>query len=157
MLSSHSRMVGFSFGVTSGTITTLGIMIGLYSSTQSVLAVIGGIIAVAVADGFSDAMGIHVSEESEGKHTKGEIWEATLATFFTKLLYTMTFIIAIVLLPIGTAIVVNVVYGLLVLALFSYYLGKKDGGGLQMVFEHVAIAVAVIVITYYVGLFVAGV
>ncbi|MFC1454884.1 hypothetical protein ACFLQI_02225 [Candidatus Undinarchaeota archaeon] len=156
MLDSHSKMVGFSFGITSGTITTLGIMVGMYSSTQSVLAVIGGIIAVAIADGFSDAMGIHVSEESEGKHTKSEIWEATLSTFFTKLLYTMTFIIAILLLPIQTAIVVNIVYGLLVLAVFSYYLGKKDGDGLHMVFEHVTIAVAVIIITYYVGMFVAG-
>ena len=32
---------GFSFGLTSGVITTIGLMIGLYSGTNSKLAVIG--------------------------------------------------------------------------------------------------------------------
>lgn len=50
----------FSFGLTSGVITTLGMMVGLHSSTHSKLAVIGGIIAIAIADAFSDAVRILV-------------------------------------------------------------------------------------------------
>jgi hypothetical protein len=33
---------GFGFGLTSGVITTLGLIVGLHSSTNSTLAVIGG-------------------------------------------------------------------------------------------------------------------
>ena len=46
---------GVSFGLTSGTITTLGLMVGLYSGTQSRLVVLGGIVTIAIADALSDA------------------------------------------------------------------------------------------------------
>ncbi|HIE31931.1 MAG TPA: hypothetical protein EYP67_06070, partial [Methanosarcinales archaeon] len=65
----HSLKTGFSFGLTSGIITTLGLMVGLHSGTHSELVIIGGILTIAIADAFSDALGIHVSEESESKHT----------------------------------------------------------------------------------------
>jgi len=38
----HSIKVGFSFGITSAVITTLGLIVGLNSSTHSTLAVMGG-------------------------------------------------------------------------------------------------------------------
>ncbi len=37
----HSIKTGVSFGLTSGIITTLGLMVGLNSSTHSRIAVIG--------------------------------------------------------------------------------------------------------------------
>jgi len=50
----RSFRIGFSFGLTSGIITTLGLMVGLYSSTNSQLVVIGGILTIAIADSLSD-------------------------------------------------------------------------------------------------------
>ena len=69
----HSVKVGFSFGLTSAVITTLGLIVGLNAGTHSKLVVLGGIITIAIADAFSDALGIHVSEESEGKHSQKEV------------------------------------------------------------------------------------
>ena len=63
-----SLKTGISFGLTSGTITTLGLMIGLNSGTNSRGIVIGGILTIAIADSFSDALGIHISEEAD--HTR---------------------------------------------------------------------------------------
>ena len=51
----HSFRAGFSFGLTTGIITTLGLMVGLYSGTNSRLAVLGGILTIAIADAFADA------------------------------------------------------------------------------------------------------
>ncbi|MFB6357478.1 MAG: hypothetical protein ABEJ96_00270, partial [Thiohalorhabdaceae bacterium] len=59
----ESLRAGLNFGMTSGVITTLGLMVGLHSGTRSALAVIGGILTIAVADSLSDAMGVHVSKE----------------------------------------------------------------------------------------------
>lgn len=56
-----SWKTGISFGLTSGVITTLGLMAGLYSGTHSRAIVIGGILTIAIADAMSDALGIHVS------------------------------------------------------------------------------------------------
>jgi len=63
-----SLKTGISFGLTSGTITTLGLMIGLNSGTNSRGIIIGGILTIAIADSLSDALGIHISEEAD--HTR---------------------------------------------------------------------------------------
>ena len=65
----RSVKAGFSFGLTSGVITTLGLMVGLHSSTHSKLVVIGGILTIAIADALSDSMGVHIAVESQNKFT----------------------------------------------------------------------------------------
>ena len=149
----HSIKVGFSFGTTSGIITTLGLMVGLYSATSSKLAIIGGIITIAIADACSDALGIHISEESEGKHTKKEIWESTFSTFFFKFIFASMFLIPFLIFSMLTAVIISIVFGFLLLGIFSYNLSKKQkkGNPQGMVLEHLFIASLVIVITYAVG------
>jgi len=81
----QSTHAGFNFGLTSGIITTLGLMVGLNSSTQSHYVVVGGILTIAVADALSDSIGMHFAVESQNTHTNKEIWEATLSTFFLQI------------------------------------------------------------------------
>ncbi len=153
----HSIKVGFSFGLTSAIITTLGLMVGLNSGTHSRIAVIGGILTIALADAFSDALGIHISEESEGVHTDREIWESTISTFFFKFTVAMTFLVPVLLLPLDTAMTASVVWGLSLLCLLSFYIARSEGEKpLYVVGEHLIIAVVVIVITNYLGVWIAG-
>ncbi len=148
----HSVKVGFSFGVTSGIITTLGLMVGLNSSTHSKLVVIGGILTIAIADALSDALGIHISEESENRHTPKEIWQSTISTFFSKFIFTLSFIIPVLLLSLTPAVIVSMIWGLSVLGIFSFYIAKEqEVRPWKVVMEHVVIALIVIVITHYVG------
>ncbi|MGB7062977.1 MAG: VIT1/CCC1 transporter family protein [Candidatus Zixiibacteriota bacterium] len=148
----HSLKTGLSFGLTSGIITTLGLMVGLHSGTHSKLVVLGGILTIAIADAFSDALGIHVSEESENRHSTREIWESTVFTFLFKFVFALTFIVPILLLPLGTAIVVGVAWGLSMLAIFSLYIAKdQKENAWKVVGEHLLIAVVVIIITHNVG------
>lgn len=148
----HPLKIGFSFGLTSGIITTLGLIVGLHSSTHSRLVIIGGILTIAIADAFSDALGIHVSEESEAKHTTKEIWQSTIATFLSKFVFAMTFVVPILLLSLTTAIVVSVVWGLSLLGVFSYYIAKEQKAKpWRAVLEHMLIGLVVIGITHYVG------
>lgn len=148
----HSLKTGFCFGLTSGIITTLGLMVGLNSSTHSKSIVIGGILVIAIADALSDAMGIHMSEESENKHTPKEIWESTLATFLSKLVFALTFIVPILLFQLSTAIIVNIIWGLSLLGIFSFYIAREQKTNpLKVVAEHLVLTVIVIIITHYVG------
>ncbi|MEA2075152.1 MAG: hypothetical protein U9O85_05405 [Euryarchaeota archaeon] len=153
----HSWKVGFSFGLTSGIITTLGLMVGLHSGTHSKLVVIGGVLTIAIADAFSDALGIHISEESENKHTAKEIWESTIATFLSKFVFALTFIVPIMLFQLSTAIIVSVVWGLSLLGLFSFYIAKEQKvKSWKVVMEHLIIASVVILTTHYVGAWIAA-
>ncbi len=148
----HSIRTGFSFGLTSGIITTLGVIVGLHSSTHSNTLVIGGILVVAVADALSDAMGIHVAEEASGHHSEREIWEATAATFLSKLVFALTFLIPVVFLPLSTAIVVSVAWGLFLIITLSLFLARLQGlRPVSVIVEHLAITVVVIAATHYIG------
>jgi len=152
----HSLKTGFSFGLTSGIITTLGLMVGLHSGTHSQLTVIGGILTIAIADAFSDALGIHIAEESRNTHGPKEIWESTLATFATKFIVALSFVVPVLLLSLATAIIVSIVWGLLLLASLSIHLANLQRiSRWKVVLEHVFIAGVVIVLTHYVGQWIA--
>lgn len=148
--------VGMGFGLSSATITTLGLMIGLQSSTGSKLAVIGGILTIAVADSFSDALGVHIAKESEGNFTHQEVWQATLATFYFKAIFSLSFLIPVLLLPMNCALWTAIFWGLIILFFQSYKLAKdsqrKPG---LIILEHLSIALIVMVVTHYVGRLIA--
>jgi len=127
-------------------------MVGLHSGTHSKLVVIGGVLTIAIADAFSDAMGIHISEESENRHSTKEIWESTIATFFSKFAFAVTFIIPVLLFHLPTAIIVSIIWGLSLITVFSLYMAKQQGAkSHKVVLEHLIIAILVIIITHYVG------
>lgn len=154
----HSLRIGFSFGLTSGVITTLGLMVGLNAGTHSRLAVIGGIFTIAVADAFSDALGMHVSEEAHKKRTQKEIWESTFSTFISKLVVASSFIIPVLLFALPVAMAVSVLWGLLLLSYLSFMIAKlKDEKPGHVMFEHVAIAILVIVLAQLLGIFISNV
>ena len=149
---------GFSYGITSGVITTLGLMVGLNASTHSRLVVVGGVLTIAVADALSDAMGIHVSVESENKYTHRQVWESTISAFFTKFLFALTFLIPILLFQLSTAIVISVGWGILLLGISNYQLAKdQNKKPWKIIFEHLFITAVVVVITYFLGLWVGSV
>lgn len=148
----HSIKIGASFGLTSGIITTLGLMVGLSAGTQSQVVVLGGILTIAIADAFSDALGIHISEESEQTHTDKEIWQSTISAFLAKFFFALTFVIPVILFDLTTAIYVSIAWGLSSLCVLSFFISRNDKDGpWKAVLEHLFIAVIVIVSTYYTG------
>ena len=147
---------GLGFGVTSGVITTLGMIVGLDSATHSFGAIVGGIIAIAIADAFSDALGIHVSEETQKRIGERSIWTATMVTFFSKFIFALTFVIPFLIFDLARAVYVSVAWGLIVLIAYNYRLAKRENKKpFRVISEHVLIAIVVVVITHYVGHIVA--
>lgn len=147
-----SFKTGLSFGLTSGVMTTLGLMVGLHSGTHSRTVVIGGILTIAIADAMSDALGMHIAEESKNNGSTGEIWESTVATFAAKLVIALTFVVAVLVLPLSIAIVVNVAWGLLLLALLSFALARAQHiAPWKVIVEHVVIGITVVGMTHVLG------
>jgi VIT1/CCC1 family predicted Fe2+/Mn2+ transporter len=147
-----SLKTGFSFGLTSGVITTLGLMVGLHAGTQSKAAVLGGILTIAVADAMSDALGIHISEESKNNGNHVEIWESTMATFLSKFVISATFAFPVLFMPLDSAILASLVWGLSLLALLSYVLAREQRvSPWKVIGEHVLIGCCVVALTHYLG------
>lgn len=147
---------GLHFGLTSGVITTLGLMVGLHSGTDSLQAVVGGILTIAVADAMADALGMHISKEAEKDLAVRQVWIATFATLATKFLMAITFLLPLLLLSLTAAVVVSVMWGILVVAVLSDRLARaRREAVLPVVGEHVGIALVVVIVTHYLGEFVA--
>jgi len=147
-----SLRTGICFGMTSAVITTLGLMVGLHSGTHSRIVVLAGILTIAIADAFSDALGIHISEESDKTRTAKQVWGATIATFLTKCLFALTFAVPVFLLPLSVAIIVSLLWGLSILTALSYIIARsQDEPAWKIVGEHLIIASLVLVITHWVG------
>ncbi|MBN1377422.1 hypothetical protein JW949_03790 [Candidatus Woesearchaeota archaeon] len=148
----HPFKIGLSFGLTSAIITTLGLMVGLNSGTHSKLVVVGGILTIAIADAFSDALGIHISEESENKYSQKDIWKATFSTFFCKFVFALLFIIPILIVNLDSAVLINIILGLTLLSILSYFIGRKEKTKTwKVITEHLTIAMVVIIITHFIG------
>lgn len=152
-----SWKTGISFGLTSGVITTLGLMVGLRSGTHSRAIVIGGILTIAIADAMSDALGIHVSEESKNSVPVSQVWEATLATFAAKFVVSATFVIPVIFAPLDQAIVISVAWGLLLLTALSFFIARAQTiAPWKVIGEHLLIALCVVAMTHAVGDWVNG-
>lgn len=153
----NSIKKGFSFGITSGIITTLGLMVGMFSSTNSQAIVIGSIITIAIADSLSDGLGMHLSEESQKNTTSKNIWQATFSTVITKFIVALTFIIPVLIFSLPTAIIISIFWGLILLIIFSYYIAKnKNDRPVNVICEHIFIAVLVITVTYFIGIWISS-
>ena len=153
----HQLMTGVSFGLTSGVITSLGMIVGLHSATSSKLAIVAGIIVLAIADGLADSAGLHISEESEtergkAKHVSKEIWLTTLFTFLSVFGFILTFAIPILIFPLKTAISVAIVWGILLLILLNFYIAKiRNEKPIRLISEHILLVLFVIFFSYYAG------
>ena len=113
---------------------------------------------IAIADALSDALGIHVSEESEIKHSTKEIWESTIYTFFSKFIVALTFVVPVLLLSLSLAVIVNVVWGLSLLGVFSFFIAQEQKvHPWKVIGEHVIIAFIVIGISHYVGYWIGSI
>lgn len=154
---SHQLITGVSFGVTSGVITALGMVVGLNEATSSRLAVLAGIAVMAVADGLADAAGFHIVEEAEieygkVKHTTKEVWMTTLFTFFAVSGFILTFAVPILLFSLKNAIFVDIAWGLLLLILLNYYIARvKREDPFRLIFGHVLLALFVVIVSYALG------
>lgn len=143
---------GFSFGLTSGIITTVGLMIGLFSSTQSKLVVIGGILTIAIADAFADSLSIHISEEAQAILSHKKIWVYTIIAFTAKFIFSLLFIIPILIFSLKIGLIINCVWGIAILTIHNILIAKKEKKkAWKVVFEHLSIFIIVMILTYFCG------
>jgi len=151
----RSFRIGFFFGLTTGIITTLGLMVGLHSSTTGTnakLFIVGGILAIALADSLSEAIGINVSQKVENIANKKEVWEATAYTLISKFIFSSIFIIPILLFRLKTAIPINIMIGYYLIFVTSIAIAReRDETPWKVVAEHLALFTIVIMLTHYVG------
>ena len=147
---------GLGFGVTSGIVTTLGIIVGLSASTETKSVVLGGIMTIALADSLSDAFGIHIAEESASSSAI-EVWTASAYTFIFKAISTLSLAVPFFFFALDMAVIISILWGILLLAIFSLALAHRSKEGyIKVIIEHLSIALMVLASTQVLGVWIKG-
>lgn len=113
---------------------------------------------MAIADGLSDSMSLHIIseeieiEEGKAKHTPQEIWLTMFFTFLSISGFTLSFLIPILIFPLKTAIIFAIFWGIFLLFILNFWIVKiKKEKPTKLIFEHILLALFVILISYWVG------
>lgn len=140
-------------GFASGIIVALAIMVGLSSGTQTIQAVISGIIVVAFVEGFSDAFSEYLSQRTEGKRAIRTVWREASVLFSTKFLIIVQFIFPFILLELADATQFAIFWGLFLVSIISGYIARQQETKriIRTMLLYVTAAVIIVVITYNVG------
>ena len=141
----------FSFGATSSTVTSLGIIFGLLTSGNPKASIIGSLLVIAVADNIADSLGIHIYRESTA--TKKENTRMfTISNFITRFGITLTFVVLFVFLPTDYAVISCTAIGFAILVFLSYLIGvQHKTNTLREIGIHLGIAIPVIVVSHFLG------
>lgn len=101
-------------------------------------AVLSGIVTIADADAMSDALGIHIAEESKNYGNTNEVWASTIATFTARFVIAGTFSIPVLLMPLDLAIAASLVwsFSLLIEAALGVAGGDREGAGANVFTTH---------------------
>lgn len=147
---------GMTFGMMDAIINVVGIIIGL-SVIGNKLTVFVAILVAGIANSLGNAAGFHVSEETEGIHTRKEVWKSTVLTFLGTFLVTMFLLIPLLFLDLAGAVFSSVSIGLFLLVLLGFIVSRclnyNRRKMLKLMAEYLLMGIVVIIVAYYLGIF----
>ncbi len=144
----------FSFGATSATVTSLGLCIGLSGSGNPRASIIGALLLIAVADNIADSLGFHIYRESTSSQYEN-VRIFTLSNFVVRFSIAGLFVLLFAFLPLQIATLSCLILGLAVLTFLSYLISvNRKTSPLREILIHVGVAVPVIIVSHFLGLFI---
>lgn len=146
------KMGNVSFGGTAAIVTSVALIFGLDAATATKTTIVSGLLIVALADNLTDALSMHVYQESERRLESREAFIATWSNFVTRLLLALTFVLLVVLLPIAGAVIASAAWGLLLLIALTWALARERKARFSVeLAKHLAAALAVILASRGIG------
>ena len=151
------RIANLSFGGTAAIVTSVALIFGLDAATATKSTIVSGLLIVALADNLTDALSMHVYEESKRRLQPREAFIATLTNFFARLAVALTFVLLVVLLPLASAVIASGAWGLALLVALTWALARERKLGFAVeLAKHIAAALTVILVARAIGIFITA-
>jgi hypothetical protein len=155
----HHGLQGMTFGMMDAIINVVGIIIGL-SVMGNKLAVFVAILVAGIANSLGNAAGFHVSEETEGIHTRKEVWKSTVLTFLGTFSVTILLLFPLLFLNLAGAVFSSVSIGIILLLILGFIVSRcldyDKRKMLKLMTEYLLMGIVVIIVAYYLGVFASG-
>ncbi len=114
----HKRITEMTYGLTSGIMTSSGMLIGVYFAMPSKLAVASSMMALAVSDSLSEAYSMYNAKLAEGMSQRNAVRHG-LYTMNGNVVIPVLFLMPIFLLPLTSAIYLNLSFSAAILICLS--------------------------------------
>jgi vacuolar iron transporter family protein len=151
------KIANLSFGSTAAIVTSMALIFGLDAATATKSTIVSGLLIVALADNLTDALSMHVYEESHRRLQPRDAFLATVSNFVARLAVSLSFVLLVVLLPLASAVVASGIMGLGLLVVLTWALARERKGSLAAeLAKHIGAALAVILIARGLGIFIAA-
>ncbi|MEA3429698.1 MAG: hypothetical protein U9R08_00335 [Nanoarchaeota archaeon] len=142
---------GATFGVMEGVIMMLGVLIGLSMTGNKSIAILG-VVTAGVADALANSSAFYVSEESEGIHTKKEVWKSTWWAFAGTVIAVVCVLIPLLVFDLPNAIYAAFIVAVVLLIFLAMFVAKNLKLNLKkLVIKYVVMAVVVAIATFVVS------
>lgn len=130
---------------------------GLSVADATKPVIVTSLLIAAFADNLTDALSIHIFQESEQLDQK-EAFTGTITNFLTRLLLCVSFVLLVGLFPLEQASKVAIAWGMLLLATLTYFVAReRKVKPLLEVVKHMVVASAVILASLVIGHWVGAV
>jgi len=148
----YYKLESFAFGISSAVMTVMGIIVGLVSAQQSISAVIGGIASVGIADSMADALGVYTAKKSEKGSSDKVALRVALATFWSKLFFSASFVAIFMIFPNNQTLTVSIIWGLAVLAGIHFLIAfAREEKIIWNILKNIGLAIIIILTSFWVG------
>ncbi len=155
----HDGAQGMTFGVMDAIINVIGILIGL-GVVGNKATVILGILVAGLANSMGNAAGFHVSEETEGIHTRKEVWMSTFQAFIGTFSVTLLLLIPPFFMELFAGTIISLVMGISLLIGMGVFVGRRMKCNRKeiahLAAEYTITGILVIIASYFLGSFVIG-
>ena len=145
------RTSRISYGGTAAIVTSTALISGLSAANATKPLIVSALLIAALADNLTDALSIHIFQESEQLDQK-EALTGTITNFLTRLLLCVSFVVLVGLFPLAHTGEVAIAWGMVLLAALTYLVAheRKVNAPLEVV-KHVVVASAVILASIAIG------
>jgi len=129
----------------------MALISGLSAAVTTKAVIASAILIAAFADNLTDALSIHIFQESERLNEK-DAFTGTITNFLTRLLLCISFIVLVVLFPLSQVTKVAIVWGNVLLAGLTYLVAReRKVRPLPEVLKHMLVAFLVITASIMIG------
>lgn len=140
-----------SYGGTAAIVTSTALISGLSAADATKPVMVSALLIAAIADNLTDALSIHIFQESEQLDEKNA-FRGTITNFFTRLLLCISFVLLVGVFPFAHVAKVAIVWGILLLATLTYLVAReRKVEPLSEVLKHLLVAAAIISVSIMIG------
>ena len=143
LMNSKAFKQGISFGVVSSTMTVLGVSIGMWTSGGQISSLIVSILGLSISNSLADAFSIYMANTATDNTNIA--LSSALVTGTIEFTLPFLFILPLIFFKLKTAILINIIFGLLLVGTMGYYVSILNKLDTNMMIKQIGIYLLVLI------------